>query len=169
MQFFKNQIDWENMIAVVMVCIFVCAYLQLSHSTALAGASTFDGSALLKKSSLRSSSSAVMPSSELLARMRSQNALVTSSVSDRDDDCVNTEAVSTNTDPQITELLKDIRDFVACGSNVDGQATTKEIIEHFGPRVSSELTAKFKALLKQVCMMQKIDGVGVWKLKQDFQ
>jgi len=80
-----------------------------------------------------------------------------------------TDAVAANTDPQVTELLRDIRDFVACGSSVDGQATTKEILDHFRARVPSELTAKFKALLKQVCTLQKVDGVGVWKLKDDFQ
>jgi len=110
-----------------------------------------------------------MPSAELLAHMRSQNTLISSTASTRDDDSVNMEAVPPDTDPEIAELLRDIRDFVACGANVDGQATTKEIIDHFRTRVSAELTAKFKALLKQVCMLQKIDGVGVWKLKQDFQ
>jgi len=123
----------------------------------------FDGSALLNQSSLRSSLSssaaaAVSSSAELLARMRSQNP---------DADYI--DAVATNTDPQIAELLRDIRDFVAFGSSIDGQATTKEILDHFRARVSSELTAKFKALLKQVCTLQKVDGVGIWKLKHDFQ
>ena len=147
----------------------LCVYLQRSYSTALASASTFDGSALLKQFNLKSSSSAILPSAELLAHMRSQNTLISSSGSSQDDASVNVEAVPGNTDPRIAELLRDIRDFVACGSNVDGQATTKEIIGHFSTRVSSELTAKFKALLKQVCTLQKIDGVGVWKLKQDFE
>jgi len=107
-----------------------------------------------------------MPSAELLAQIRSQNTLISLN---HDDDAVNVDTVPANTDPQIEELLRDIRDYVACGSSVDGQATTKEIIDHFGTRVSSELTAEFKALLKQVCTLQKIDGFGVWKLKQDFQ
>lgn len=150
-------------------CVCVCLRLQRSNSTGTARASTFDGSALLKQSNVQSSSSAIMSSAELLARMRSQNTLIPSSASNRDDDNVNVDTVPVNTDPQVAELLRDIRDFVACGSSVDGQATTKEIIEHFRTRVSSELTAKFKALLKQVCVLEKIDGVGVWKLKEDFQ
>jgi len=133
---------------------------------------TFDGSALLKQSSQRttsSSSSAVESSAELLSRMRSQNTLISPGSSSRDDDAVNTEASFANTDPQIADLLRDIRDFVACGSSVDGQATTREILDQFRTRIPSELTAKFKALLKQVCMLQKVDGVGIWKLKHDFQ
>jgi len=149
-----------------LIDVCLCVYFQRSNSTALATASTFDGSALLKRSNPRSSSSTLMPSAELLAQIRSQNTLISLN---HDDDAVNVDTVPANTDPQIEELLRDIRDYVACGSSVDGQATTKEIIDHFGTRVSSELTAKFKALLKQVCTLQKIDGVGVWKLKQDFQ
>jgi len=101
--------------------------------------------------------------------MRSQHSLYSQGSPSRNSDAVNTEPVPANTDPQIAELLRDIRDFVACGSSVDGQATTKEILDHFRTRVPSELTAKFKALLKQVCTLQKVEGVGIWKLKDDFQ
>jgi len=131
---------------------------------------TFDGSALLKHSSQRSTSaSAVESSADLLARMRSQNILVSLSSPSHDTVSVDAADVPANTDPMISELLRDIRDFVACGGSVDGQATTKEILDHFGTRISSELTAKFKALLKQVCTLHKSDGVGTWKLKHDFQ
>jgi len=100
--------------------------------------------------------------------MRSQNALISLDASDRDDATAEVQHTPANTDPQITELLRDIRDFVACGSFVDGQATTKEIIDHFRTRIPASLTPKFKALLKQVCTLHRIDGVGVWKLRQDF-
>jgi len=146
--------------------------LQRTNSAVTTSSMTFDGSALLKQSSQRttsSSSSAVESSAELLSRMRSQNTLISPGSSSRDDDAVNTEASFANTDPQIADLLRDIRDFVACGSSVDGQATTREILDQFRTRIPSELTAKFKALLKQVCMLQKVDGVGIWKLKHDFQ
>jgi len=140
----------------------------------MASTTSFDGSALLTQSSERtasssSSSSAVSSSAELLSRMRSQNFLGSLHSSGHNNDTVNTEAVPANTDPHIAELLRDIRDFVACGGSVDGQATTKEILAHFRTRIPSELTAKFKALLKQVCTLQKVDGVGIWKLKGDFQ
>jgi len=145
--------------------------LQRSNSIASTSSTTFDGSALLKQSNQKtvSSSSAVESSAELLSRMRSQNTFISQSSPSRDDDTVHVEADSATTDPQIAELLRDIRDFVACGSSVDGQATTKEILDHFRTRIPSELTAKFKALLKQVCTLQKVDGVGIWKLKHDFQ
>ena len=131
----------------------------------------FDGSALLKHLCQRttSSSSAVESSAELLARMRSQNSLISPTSLSHNSDTVNVEDISANTDPEVTELLRDIRDFVACGGSVDGQATTKEILDHFRTRIPSESTAKFKALLKQVCTLQKVDGVGIWKLKRDFQ
>jgi len=136
------------------------------HALCLQRAST-TATTSLKQSNKRSLSSysAVESSAELLARMRSQNALVSSS---SETDTVNVGDVSANTDPQIAELLRDIRDFVACGCSIDGQATTKEILDHFRTRIQSELTAKFKALLKQVCTLQKVDGVGIWKLKHDF-
>ena len=146
--------------------------LQRTNSIASTSSMMFDGSALLKQASQRtttSSSSAVESSAELLSRMRSQNTLISSSSPSHDNDAVNTEAVFANTDPQIADLLRDIRDFVACGSSVDGQATTREILDQFRTRIPSELTAKFKALLKQVCTLQKVDGVGIWKLKRDFE
>jgi len=130
---------------------------------------TFDGSALLKQRTTSSSSSGVESSAELLSRMRAQNTLISPSSPSRNGDAVITEAIFANTDPQIADLLRDIRDFVACGSSVDGQATTREILDQFRTRIPSELTAKFKALLKQVCTLQKVDGVGIWKLKHDFQ
>jgi len=146
---------------------FVC--LQQSDSIATTSAMTFDGAALLTQSNQRTPSSAVSSSAELLARMRSQNSFLSSGSPSHNSDATDVEAVTANTDPQIAELLRDIRDFVACGCSVDGQATTKEILDHFRTRVPSELTAKFKALLKQVCTLQKVDGVGIWKLKHDFQ
>lgn len=101
--------------------------------------------------------------------MRSQNAFISSSSPSRGDDAATTQDAAMDTDPQIADLLQDIRDFVACGASVDGQATTKEILDQFRTRIPSDLTAKFKALLKEVCTLQKIDDVGVWKLKSDFQ
>jgi len=101
--------------------------------------------------------------------MRSQNFLTSQGSSSHNSDSVDTEAVPANTDPHVAELLRDIRDFVACGGSVDGQATTKEILDHFRTHIPAELTAKFKALLKQVCTLHKVDGVGIWKLKGDFQ
>lgn len=150
--------------------VFYAPCLQRSNSITTSS-TTFDGSALLKQSSQRtlSSSSAVASSAELLARMRSQNAVVSLDSSGHEDGAVNVDDVPTVTDPHTEELLRDIRDFVACGCSVDGQATTREILDHFRTRIPLELTARFKALLKQVCTLQKVDGVGIWKLKQDFQ
>jgi len=142
--------------------------LQQSNFVVATSSTTFDGSALLKKSGRRTTP-AIESSAELLSRMRSQNAFISSSSPSRGDDAATTQDAAMDTDPQIADLLQDIRDFVACGASVDGQATTKEILDQFRTRIPSDLTAKFKALLKEVCTLQKIDDVGVWKLKSDFQ
>jgi len=101
--------------------------------------------------------------------MRSQNTVVAPHDSDATHVVDTGDVSAAETEPHIAELLRDIRDFVACGATVDGQATTREILDRFRTRISSDSTAKFRALLKQVCTLQKLDGVGVWKLKTDFQ
>ena len=72
-------------------------------------------------------------------------------------------------DEENVELIRDIRCFVACGAAVDGQASTNEILEQFRARIPVETTARFKSMLKQLCSFHKIDGIGIWKLKPEYQ
>jgi len=124
----------------------------------------FGGGALLQ----RSVSNGVVSSAYLISQLRSKMPLSPSRV-DNSSDNDQTPQSWTNSDAESEELIRDIRNFVACGASIDGQATTNEILEQFRSRIPIETTAKFKSMLKQVCSFCKIDGVGVWKLKPQYQ
>lgn len=67
------------------------------------------------------------------------------------------------------ELITDIRNCVAFGCSIDGQATTQELLDVFSTRLPQEETAKFKAMLRQICDLDKINGMGFWRLKSEFR
>lgn len=84
------------------------------------------------------------------------------------------ESSSVPSDPPLStefdELLVQLRNFVAFGSSVNGQASTQEIINVFQDKISPSQSAIFKSLLKQICCLsRKPDGCGVWYLKDEFQ
>lgn len=68
------------------------------------------------------------------------------------------------------ELLVDLRNFLAFQAQVDGQASTKEILEYFTPRLNSTQTPVFRELLRNVCDFHRLPGQeGMWKLKADYR
>ena len=74
-------------------------------------------------------------------------------------------------DPELRadlDLLDDIRTFVSFGAGVDGRASTEEILAAFGSRLPANDSAKFRAMLRQICDFEKRQGVGMWTLKPDF-
>lgn len=112
----------------------------------------------------RQASDGVLSSAELLAAMRSKRSL---SPEADGADPVSQTWIEQNSD--YMEMIRDIRSFVACGASVDGQASTSELLDQFRSRIPMQTTAKFKSMLKQLCSLHKIDGVGIWKLKPEFQ
>ncbi|KAL5018836.1 hypothetical protein ScPMuIL_004558 [Solemya velum] len=75
----------------------------------------------------------------------------------------------TGIDPANYQLITDLRNFILFeGSNI-GQATTQEILDFFGPRLPPSDSAKFKAMLNSICSFQKMDGLGFWRLNQEFR
>lgn len=69
------------------------------------------------------------------------------------------------------ELLADIRNFIAFQASRDGAATTTELVERFSSRVPPKQSPLFKALLNQICTLDKAvnsKGEGVWRLKSEF-
>uniref|UniRef100_A0A8C9TFT4 DNA excision repair protein ERCC-6 n=1 Tax=Scleropages formosus TaxID=113540 RepID=A0A8C9TFT4_SCLFO len=67
------------------------------------------------------------------------------------------------------ELLVDLRNFVAFQAQVNGQASTEEILQHFGPRLSASQTAVFRELIRNLCDFHRTPGQeGMWRLKADF-
>uniref|UniRef100_A0A7N6FG11 DNA excision repair protein ERCC-6 n=1 Tax=Anabas testudineus TaxID=64144 RepID=A0A7N6FG11_ANATE len=68
------------------------------------------------------------------------------------------------------ELLVDLRNFVAFQANVDGQATTQELLEYFKPRLSQKQAPVFRELLRSICDFHRTSGQeGIWKLKEHFR
>ncbi|XP_060728467.1 DNA excision repair protein ERCC-6 isoform X1 [Tachysurus vachellii] len=118
--------------------------------------------------------SSSLSSSSLLARMRARNHVsLPQSQDDDDDDDDNEQRVQSS--PHISptehdELLVDLRNFVAFQAQVDGQASTPEILEYFTPRLTSTQTPVFRELLRNICDFHRLPGKeGIWKLKDDYR
>ncbi|KAK7113755.1 DNA excision repair protein ERCC-6-like isoform X2 [Littorina saxatilis] len=130
--------------------------------------SLFDGSQA--GSVALSASQGLFSSSDLLVRMHKRQELSTTktpTTSDAAEDLP--EAAGSSINHNDTELLEDIRNFIAFMSDVNGQATTQELITNFGPRLPPNESAKFKAMLLQICDFEKVAGSGRWILKQEFR
>ncbi|CAL8256652.1 unnamed protein product [Lota lota] len=68
------------------------------------------------------------------------------------------------------ELLVDLRNFVAFQAQVDGQATTKEVLEYFTPRLTKEQAPVFRELLRSICDFHRASGQeGMWRLKESYR
>ncbi len=68
------------------------------------------------------------------------------------------------------ELLVDLRNFVAFQANVDGQATTQEVLEYFKPRLTQQQAPVFRELLRSICDFHRTSGQeGIWRLKENFR
>ena len=142
----------------------------------------FDGSVAGNVRTHAASASAatpnVMSSNELLSRMRTRNLLAFDEEVPEDDDDDDDEdfglerdrrRLSPEIDKDDLELITDIRNYVAFQAHMNGRAATQELLEEFKQRVPANESAKFKAMLKQVCDYEKVNGVGMWFLKQEFK
>ena len=139
----------------------------------------FDGSVAGNVRTHAASASAATPnlmsSNELLSRMRTRNRLALEEEVPEDDDDDedfgfqrDRRRISREIDKDDLELITDIRNYVAFQAHMDGRAATQELLEEF-KRVPANESAKFKAMLKQVCDYEKVNGVGMWFLKQEFK
>ncbi|XP_071515644.1 DNA excision repair protein ERCC-6-like [Panulirus ornatus] len=135
-----------------------------------------------KSKGLAEGSSGVLSSSQLLSRMRHRNRGI--AMDSEDEDSRSSDGYDPNypstaingtesIEPEIQEnidLLADIRNFVAFQAEVDGRASTLEIIGRFRDRLPPEQTPFFKALLTQVCdFHRETTGEGMWTLKGEFR
>ena len=107
----------------------------------------------------------MMSSAELLARLRSSNAVETN----QNPESSNLPSQAIGIPPEHVDLITDIRNFLSTGSSVDGQATTNELLSQFKSRVPPDQSSVFKAMLNQVCNFDRNSGVGVWQLKPEFR
>ncbi|KAK7148462.1 hypothetical protein R3I93_012707 [Phoxinus phoxinus] len=117
--------------------------------------------------------SASLSSSSLLARMRARNHLnqPQRQEDEEEEGERGTQSAAVHATPtEHDELLVDLRNFVAFQAQVDGQASTKEILEYFTPRLTSTQTPVFRELLRNICEFHRLSGQeGMWKLKADFR
>ena len=108
-----------------------------------------------------------MSSTELLARMKARNH--TSAEARNQEDDIGGGVQAAGVDPQHIELITDIRNFIAFGSRVDGQASTQELLDQFGKKIPMDSSVHFKAMLQQLCNFSKEDETGMWRLKGPFR
>ena len=112
-----------------------------------------------------------MTSSELLNRMRQRNyaANAAEDVTMEASGVTNVPCITSQVDEADIELLCEVRSFVAFRASVDGEARTSELVEYFGSRLPPQDSAKFKAMLHQLCDFRRDFGIGVWQLKSEFK
>uniref|UniRef100_H3AWF0 DNA excision repair protein ERCC-6 n=1 Tax=Latimeria chalumnae TaxID=7897 RepID=H3AWF0_LATCH len=119
------------------------------------------------------SSSTALSSSSLLANMRARNHLTISQQLDNEEeegDNPTRASFSTAPPTEHDELLVELRNFIAFQASVDGQASTREILQEFEPKLSTAQTAIFRELLRNLCTFHRSPGRdGIWKLKPDFR
>ncbi|KAI8796459.1 DNA excision repair protein ERCC-6 [Biomphalaria glabrata] len=121
----------------------------------------FDGS--ISGNVSLSSRNETLTSNDLLSRIKSRKRISTIAVAE-DDDFLRPDQPQA-IDRKDEELLEDIRNYVAFMGNVNGQATTDEIVLNFGKRLPKSDAPKFKAMLNQICDFHG----GLWKLKSEFR
>ncbi len=123
--------------------------------------------------SVTASAPNAMTSSQLFARMRSRNTAAACGGSESEEDEEGMSAYRPRR-PSIIgkedlELVTDIRNYVAYQAHMDGRASTQELLDEFKNKIPSNESAKFKAMVKQICDYDKVNGVGMWFLKQEFK
>lgn len=122
------------------------------------------------------SNSAPLSSSSLLAKIKARNHLSVPSGQreEAEEEQEDSAAPGTSSAPapptEHDELLVDVRNFVAFQANVDGQASTQEVLEYFKPRLTEKQAPVFRELLRSICDFQRTSGQeGIWRLKEHFR
>ena len=138
---------------------------ETKDETGLSQRVLFDGSDMTERSSTDAEETS---SANLLMKMRARKALAGREAGSELDH--NQYSVHGNVHgTRDLELIKEIRHFVALRAKKAGQATTQEIIAQFKSKVSDRSNALFKEMLKQVCILRKVNGEGVWFLKDSLR
>uniref|UniRef100_A0A8C3YVZ4 DNA excision repair protein ERCC-6 n=1 Tax=Catagonus wagneri TaxID=51154 RepID=A0A8C3YVZ4_9CETA len=74
--------------------------------------------------------------------------------------------------PSSTEhdgLLVEMRNFIAFQAQVDGQASTQEILQEFESKLSTSQSCVFRELLRNLCTFHRTSsGEGIWKLRPEY-
>uniref|UniRef100_H0WIW2 DNA excision repair protein ERCC-6 n=1 Tax=Otolemur garnettii TaxID=30611 RepID=H0WIW2_OTOGA len=114
------------------------------------------------------SSSGALTSSSLLARMRARNHLILPERLESEGGHL-PEASAPLPTTEHDDLLVEIRNFIAFQAHVDGQASTREILQEFESKLSASQSCVFRELLRNLCTFHRTSGgEGIWKLKPEY-
>lgn len=158
--------------------------LLSSHSTCASPAKKHKDGDTIKKQNIRKcsssehfngksgeSSSSALDSSSLLARMRARNHLVLpQQTRDEGDENHQPAPAPVQGSTEYDELLVDLRNFLAFQARVDGEASTRELLQEFESKLPAEHSCVFRELLRNICTFHRSpNGEGVWRLKPEFR
>uniref|UniRef100_S4RUA7 Excision repair cross-complementation group 6 n=1 Tax=Petromyzon marinus TaxID=7757 RepID=S4RUA7_PETMA len=129
------------------------------------------GSASDVPSSLGNLESNLNPvSTTVLARMRTRNHLLLARALESTEDGEDEQSQSSLPPSEFSELLSDLRTFVAFGGAEDGRASTQELLHTFERRVPPEHSPVFRELLRSLCTFERDStGLGMWHLRPDYR
>ncbi|KAJ1144469.1 hypothetical protein NDU88_010767 [Pleurodeles waltl] len=112
-----------------------------------------------------------LSSSSLLARIKARNHLVQRRT---ESDGEGMGQLQPSTEQPVStehdELLADMRNYIAFQAQVDGQASTQELLQEFEPKLTPAQACVFRELLRNLCTFTRgPGGQGTWKLKPSFR
>ncbi|XP_062591329.1 DNA excision repair protein ERCC-6-like [Saccostrea cucullata] len=130
----------------------------------------FDGSLVgnvVKDLKTGQTSSSSMTSDLLLSQMKKRNELVATPGEEEEDEGDNSS--STVIDSDSYKLISEIKNFILFGCSMIGKASTQEILDEFGPKLPPSNSSLFKAMLNKICVFERNNGIGFWKLRNEFR
>lgn len=114
------------------------------------------------------SSPGSLSSSLLLAKMRARNHLILPERLESENAHQEASAPPSST-TEHDDLLVEMRNFIAFQARVDGQASTREILQEFESKLSASQSCVFRELLRNLCTFHRTSsGEGIWKLKPEY-
>ncbi|XP_032347568.1 DNA excision repair protein ERCC-6 isoform X1 [Camelus ferus] len=115
------------------------------------------------------SSSGALTSSLLLAKMRARNHLILPERLESEGVPLPEAAAPPPSSAEHDDLLVEMRNFIAFQAQVDGQASTREILQEFESKLSASQSCVFRELLRNLCTFHRTPGgEGIWKLKPEY-
>ncbi|XP_070327116.1 DNA excision repair protein ERCC-6 isoform X2 [Odocoileus virginianus] len=115
------------------------------------------------------SSSGALASSSLLAKMRARNHLILPERLESESGHLPEAAAPLHCSTEHDDLLVEMRNFIAFQAQVDGQASTREILQEFESKLSASQSCVFRELLRSLCTFHRTSaGEGIWKLKPEY-
>ncbi|XP_011353710.1 DNA excision repair protein ERCC-6 isoform X5 [Pteropus vampyrus] len=113
--------------------------------------------------------SRALTSSSLLAKMRARNHLILPERLESENVQLQEASAPPPSTTEHDDLLVEMRNFIAFQAHVDGQASTREILQEFESKLSASQSCIFRELLRNLCTFHRTSGgEGIWKLKPEY-